>query len=307
MSFRASFACLWCGRAHTTRGPDDLEGFAQLCPDCVGKAQDNGFLRFRLRTALAERTATMSARPPSATAVERHASPPSPPAEPDLSAEMLAYYAARAPEYDDWYRRRGRYAHGALSDMAWQMDLDQATTWLDGLPIAGEIVELAGGTGWWSPLLAQKGELWVYDVLEAPLERARQRLVAHGLRAHLHARDAWAEPDRQVDAVFVGFWLSHVPRARLPGFLSLMRRWLRPAGVFAFIDSRDDPDSGVIDRLPPPGRDLSLRRVSDGREFTIPKVFYTAGELEGALRDAGFADASVTMTNRFFLLGSARA
>ena len=55
--FRASFSCLWCGTAHTVRSPDDLEGWAQLCPDCVGKAGDNGFLRFRLRQALTERSA----------------------------------------------------------------------------------------------------------------------------------------------------------------------------------------------------------------------------------------------------------
>ena len=57
LPFRASFSCLWCGTAHTVRSPDDLEGWAQLCPDCVGKAGDNGFLRFRLRQALTERSA----------------------------------------------------------------------------------------------------------------------------------------------------------------------------------------------------------------------------------------------------------
>ena len=60
MPFRATFDCLWCGAAHACRGPDDLEGWAQLCPDCVGKAGDNGFLRFRLRQALTERGAAGS-------------------------------------------------------------------------------------------------------------------------------------------------------------------------------------------------------------------------------------------------------
>jgi demethylmenaquinone methyltransferase/2-methoxy-6-polyprenyl-1,4-benzoquinol methylase len=185
------------------------------------------------------------------------------------------------------------------------MDLDQATTWLDGLPLRGEIVELAAGTGFWSPLLAQKGELSLYDALERPLERARDRLVAHGLRAHLHVRDAWTPPDRQVDAVFTGFWLSHVPRERLGSFLDICRAWLKPGGRFAFIDSRDDPQSGAVDRAPAPGPDLARRRLADGREFTIPKVFYEPGELMTALRDAGFVDARVTTTHRFFTLGEA--
>ena len=63
MPFLASFTCLWCGAAHATRGPDDLEGWAQLCPDCLGRAGENPFLRFRLRDALAERAAPRSGRP----------------------------------------------------------------------------------------------------------------------------------------------------------------------------------------------------------------------------------------------------
>jgi demethylmenaquinone methyltransferase/2-methoxy-6-polyprenyl-1,4-benzoquinol methylase len=221
---------------------------------------------------------------------------------------MLAYYAARAAEYDDWYLRRGRYSHGALEDMAWQVELDQATMWLDRLPISGRIVELAAGTGWWSPLLAQKGELWASDALEEPLERARERLLAHGLRAHIHRRDAWAEPDAPADVLFTGFWLSHVPRHRLEPFFDLAHRWLRPGGLFAFVDSASaDPVAGAIDRPAPPADDLARRRLADGREFTIPKVFYTAGELESALKRAGFRDTQVTKTERFFLLGRATA
>ena len=290
---RATFDCLWCGRAWTTRTPDDLEGWAQLCPDCLSRAGQNPFLKFRLRDAIVARGAAAELKP----ALE--------PA-PNLDAEMLAYYQARAGEYDDWYLRRGRYARGPIHDAAWNAELDGAGTWLDALPIQGEIVELAAGTGWWSPLLASKGELSLYDGAEAPLERARERLVAHRLRAHLHVRDAWAEPDRQVDALVCGFWLSHVPRARTGDFLALARRWLKPGGIFAFIDSLPDPQSGAADN-PEPGDDLAVRRLDDGREFTIVKVYREPAELEEALRDAGFEAVRVTTTGRFFVLGEAHA
>lgn len=296
MPFRATFDCLWCGVAHACRGPDDLEGWAQLCPDCVGKAGDNGFLRFRLRQALTERGAATVVTAPE----------PLPDPAPDRNAEMLAYYQARAPEYDDWYRRRGRYERGPVHDAAWNAELDAAGRWLDELPINGEIVELAAGTGWWSPLLASKGVLSLYDGAPAPLERARERLVAHRLRAHLHVRDAWAAPDRAVDAVFTGFWLSHVPRPRLDEFLAIVHGWLKPGGTFAFIDSLADPQSSATDH-PAPGDDLSVRRLDDGREFIVVKVYYEPGELTAALAHAGFADASVTTTGRFFLTGVATA
>jgi SAM-dependent methyltransferase len=314
MPYRATFDCLWCGSAHVCRGPDDLEGWAHLCPDCVGKAGENGFLRFRLHQALAERggAAAVAALPAGAgaagtTRAIAKAGPAEapPPAAPGRDAEMLAYYEARAPEYDDWYLRRGRYERGPVHDAAWNAELDVAGRWLDALPIAGEIVELAAGTGWWSPLLASKGELSMYDGASEPLDRARERLVAHRLRAHLHVRDAWAEPDRVVDAVFTGFWLSHVPRARLDAFLGIVRRWLKPGGIFAFIDSRPDPQSSAIDH-PIPADDISVRRLDDGREFTVVKVYYEPAELEAALTSNGFDDPSVTTTGRFFLTGSAR-
>jgi SAM-dependent methyltransferase len=292
---RSTFDCLWCGRSWTTRSADDLEGWAKLCPDCLGKAGDNAFLRFRLRDALAARAG--ASHPAIATK-------PTPAA--DVDAEMVAYYEARAGEYDDWYLRRGRYARGPIHDAAWNAELDTAGRWLDALPIQGEIVELAAGTGWWSPLLASKGELWLYDAAEAPLERARERLLAHGLRAHIHLRDAWAKPDRAVDAVVLGFWLSHVDRDRTAAFLELARQWLKPGGTLAIIDSLADPQSGAEDHPPVVG-DRATRRVADGREFTIVKVHRGAAEFEMALSAAGFGDVQATTTGRFFILVSGTA
>jgi demethylmenaquinone methyltransferase/2-methoxy-6-polyprenyl-1,4-benzoquinol methylase len=218
---------------------------------------------------------------------------------------MKSYYAARAPEYDDWYLRRGRYARGPVLDMPWHHELDLVGRWLDNLPLRGEIVELAAGTGWWSPILAEKGELSIYDAIPEPLDLARQRLVAHNLRAHLHVRDAWEEPDRQVDAVFAGFWLSHVRRERLPAFLGLVRRWLKPGGLFAFVDSQADPASGATDHPPVADDETALRRLNDGREFRIPKVFHGAEDLAAGLRMAGFTEIALDRTDRFFLMGSA--
>jgi ubiquinone/menaquinone biosynthesis C-methylase UbiE len=317
MPFRASFDCLWCGKPWTTRGAEDLEGWAQLCGDCVGRAGENEFLRFRLRKAFEERAAAahVASNPPGdglpiteppATEPPATEPPASEPTSAPAADDLVAYYAARAPEYDDWYLRRGRYSHGPVHDAAWNAELDAAGRWLDGQPLAGEIVELAAGTGWWSPLLAAKGNLALYDAAEAPLARARDRLLAHGLRAHLHVRDAWAEPDRQVDGLFAGFWLSHVPRERLGEFLGLARRWLKPGGTFAFIDSLPDPQSGASDHPPVTG-ELSVRRLADGREYRIVKVFYSPEELTGALRQAGFATPEVATTGRFFILGRSSA
>ncbi len=283
MPFREAFDCLWCGRAHRTRSSEDLEGWAGLCPECVGRAGDNGFLRFRVRSALQERARAA--------------------ASPDLEAEMTAYYAARAPEYDARYGQRGGVSGGSVLDLWRERELDEITGWLDRVPLSGDIVELAAGTGWWSPLLAQKGDLSLYDINAEPLDIARGRLVAHGLRAHIHVRDAWQEPDRQVDGVFCGFWLSHVPRARLDEFLGLVARWLRADGIFAFLDER--AGTAAEDLCADPETGVTVRRLDDGREFRIPKVYYAPGELESALREAGFDRCEIRQTERYFLMGTA--
>jgi demethylmenaquinone methyltransferase/2-methoxy-6-polyprenyl-1,4-benzoquinol methylase len=304
-AFQPRFDCLWCGRPWETRTDQDLEGFARLCPDCVGRAQENEFLRYRLREGLKRRSEAEAGRSVAAETVAAETVAAETVAR-TSDEELRAYYAARAGEYDDWFLRRGRYSRGAIADAAWAADLDQATLWLDAQPLSGEIVELAAGTGWWSPLLAQKGALWLYDINEEPLDLARQRLLAHGLAAHIHVRDAWAEPDRQVDALFFGFWLSHVPRARLGQFLALCRRWLKPGGRLAFIVSRRDPESGAVDH-PQPADDLSVRKLDDGREFTIVKVYWQPDELEDALHAAGFRDTHLGHTSRFFIYGEATA
>ena len=124
----------------------------------------------------------------------------------------------------------------------------------------------------------------MYDAAAAPLDRARERLLAHRLRAHLHVRDAWAEPDRPVDALFTGFWLSHVPRERLGAFL-VARASLAEAGRAVRVH-RLAAGSAPRARptIRPPADDRSVRRLDDGREFTIVKVYYTPDELTAALR-----------------------
>jgi len=114
---------------------------------------------------------------------------------------------------------------------------------------------------------------------------------------------AGIEPDRAVDAVFAGFWLSHVPRERLADFLALVRRWLKPGGRVAFIDSLPDPASGAADH-PTPADDLAVRRLDDGRSFTIVKVYYNPAELTVALEAAGFDAVEVGTSGRFFLLAT---
>jgi len=210
MPFRRRFDCLWCGQTWGTRSDEDLEGWAALCPDCLAKADDNGFLRMRVRTALRDRAAA---------AEQPQTGPPG--------------------DWEDWYLRRGRYARGPIHDGPWTMELDEVTRWVDGLGLSGKLVELGAGMGWWSGLLAEQGELWVYDRDGGSLDAARTRLMAHGLLAHLHERDPLARPDKTVDVVFAAYLLGAATSDEaLDARLATVTDWLVPGGSFVFVEAQ---------------------------------------------------------------------
>ena len=56
----------------------------------------------------------------------------------DLLAEQRSYYRARAPEYDEWWQRRGRFDRGEEELLEWQrqvavVDDALASLWSHGL------------------------------------------------------------------------------------------------------------------------------------------------------------------------------
>ena len=229
MPFRERFDCLWCGTSHVTRTAQDLEGWASLCPTCIGRAGEDGFRRARLRTALAERSRADAGRQDEAGHAPKDAS-------------------TIAADPDDFYRRSGRFSQGPIQDGAWLMELDAVTGWLDGLKLGPVVVELAAGSGWWTPLLASRAELWAFDASDEALERVRARLIAHGLRAHLHRRELDAPADRSADAVFAAFALGAAPGARaLAARLDAIAGWLRPGGTFAFLEASTAGTSGMLE------------------------------------------------------------
>jgi hypothetical protein len=115
MPFRPDFDCLWCGKSWKVRSADDLEGWATLCPECLGKADDNGFLRMRLRTALRERSAAAVVADPTPGMVP--ATPPTPPTSTVRPADAPG-------DWEDWYLRRGGFSRGPVYDGPWSMELD---------------------------------------------------------------------------------------------------------------------------------------------------------------------------------------
>ncbi|HEY5194848.1 MAG TPA: class I SAM-dependent methyltransferase [Solirubrobacteraceae bacterium] len=220
-----------------------------------------------------------------------------------LLAEQSRYYRERAGEYDDWWLRRGRYDHGPETNARWFSDGAEVQAALDRFEPAGEVLELACGTGLWTARLLSRAErVTAVDGAPEMLELCRARVGDERVRYIQADLFAW-EPDGAYDVCFFSFWLSHVPEERFDAFWENVKRALRPDGRVFFIDSsRHDLASAVDHKLSEPEDPTMLRRLADGREYRIVKHFYDPASLQARLAALGWS-IEVRSTSEFFIYG----
>ncbi len=221
----------------------------------------------------------------------------------DLIEEQIEYYRVRAPEYDEWFERRGIYDLGDEWNRRWVDEVDEVERALAAQAPLGRVLELASGTGWWTQRLTRlSSEVTAVDASDETIAIARSRAPdARFVRANIFE---W-EPDQTYDFVFFSFWISHVPAERFEDFWKLLDRAVAPGGRVFFIDNlrttsqelvrtflqRDDREDGVV-----------TRTLNDGREFRAVKIYYDPDELTERVRALGW-DSRLRATENFFYYG----
>jgi demethylmenaquinone methyltransferase/2-methoxy-6-polyprenyl-1,4-benzoquinol methylase len=206
----------------------------------------------------------------------------------ELLDEQIAYYRARAAEYD---------ATSTPPDDPFAPDAEYIRDALRGLEPRGRVLEIAAGTGQWTGLLADfADELVVTDASPEMLELNRAKVGARG--AEYRVADAFAlEATHADDVVFLGFFLSHVPRSRFAAFWGVVEGLLAPGGRALFVDEAAhglwnedwiDRDLGVVSR---PLRDGSVHRAV--------KVLWRPEDLARSLDSLGWR-ASVEAAGPFY-------
>jgi SAM-dependent methyltransferase len=214
--------------------------------------------------------------------------------DPDrLLAEQVAYYRAVAPEYDEADQR----------DVT-QVDRPELEGALARFAPTGDVLELAGGTGVWTVELARyASRLTVLDACEETLAINRAKSAAMAIPVDYLLADIFDwRPARRFDVVFFSFWLSHVPLARFDDFWQVVDQSLGPDGRVFFIDNAvpvtQTSDHGMRDD---PERGMSRRRLNDGRQYNIVKVYWQPKALQQRLRTLGF-DMSVRQTSHEYCI-----
>ena len=228
-----------------------------------------------------------------------------------ILAEQLAYYRARAREYDKWFRREGLHDLGEELNARWRLELDAVYSALDAFAPRGDVLELAYGTGEWTIRLAEVAASVVgVDAAPEMRELALAKLQEAGnSNVELRVDDLFSwQPDLAYDVVFFAFWLSHVPESHAHRFWRSVHDALRPGGRFFFVDAaRAVVEGNVMDALRLPDRESAteLRRLEDGREFRIFTRSPDPDRLARDLREHDL-DASFVETGEFFVYGLGR-
>lgn len=222
-----------------------------------------------------------------------------------LIQHQIDYYRARAGEYDEWFYRKGRYDRGEQLTRKWFAEAEVVRQALLELGPVDDALDLACGTGIWTRELVKIARhVTAIDASPEAIEIARGKL--DGATAEFLTADLFVwQPTRQYDLVFLGFWLSHVPPDRLDGFLRNVSGALRPGGCVFLVDSRCEPTSTSRDQAPRnPDAVHQTRRLNDGREYRIVKVYYDPCELQRTLERHGLS-ADVQATESYFVYGTA--
>lgn len=214
--------------------------------------------------------------------------------------EQIAYYKARAKEYNEWFYRIGRYDHGAEINQRWFDETAVLKNVVQQVGTVESVLELACGTGIWTQELLKIGkQITAIDASQEMIEINRQKLNAPNVEYRQLDLFSW-QPDKQYDLVFFSFWLSHVPPTEVDNFLSKVYNAVLPGGKVMIIDSYFEITSSAKDHLLEKNEIYQKRKLNDEREFQIFKIYYQSDALANKLTQAGF-QAEVRLTDTYFI------
>ena len=208
-----------------------------------------------------------------------------------LLSEQIAYYRARADEYDDTTLVRDeqeRRLRAALEAFGPQ----------------GRVLELACGTGLWTGQLAAAAQ-HVTAVDASPEALALNRRKVGDPRVQYVEADLFSwRPAEPYDTVFFAAWLSHVPPDRFDAFWALLADCLTPDGRVFFIE--DGPAVAAWERTIPDGPEYVVEReLLDGRRFRAVKALREPAWIHDRLSALGW-EVDIETVGPWFFHGTAR-
>lgn len=183
---------------------------------------------------------------------------------------MRSYYVARAPEYDRGYQRPEL-----------QVDIRALQQWLPSLFVGARLLEVACGTGFWTQFIAPvASEVVAVDAAPETLNIAKTRVPKHKVKFLVGDAYRLPQDQGQFNAIFAGFWFSHVPRWRQREFLVGLGTLLAPGAKVLLLDNLFGEGSNYpITEHDEDGNTYQTRKLDDGSTHLVLKNFPSEAEL----------------------------
>ncbi len=196
---------------------------------------------------------------------------------------MKEYYDRRAPEYDDWYLGRGRFAEEERPGFA--EEVAEIGSVLAALPPSG-VLDVACGTGFLTRHL--RGDVVGLDQSEAMLRIARERVPT----ATLVRGDGLSLPfpDKRFQRVVAAHFYGHLEERERRAFLA---EAARVADELVVVDSALRAEVEAVE--------IQERVLRDGSRWQVYKRFFTPEHLRVEL-----GGGDVLFAGRWFVAVRAR-
>ena len=221
----------------------------------------------------------------------------------DVLLEQLAYYKARAREYEESLHGFFPFNEPIPGQEQANQEWMHIAGSLRALGPVNETLELACGTGIWTrELLTISQSITALDGSPEMIEINRTKTGAAAIDYQCVDLFQW-EPQKQYDLVFFSFWLSHIPPVHLSNFLGKVVRATKPGGHIFVVD---EPRSQRNISGPNMEGQYQQRTLKNGRKFRIVKVYYDPLEIELDLLKQGFKKDSSMIGGSFFYLCASR-
>ena len=186
----------------------------------------------------------------------------------------------------DYYRRRAAYYERVYHKPERQTDLRAMEAWIR-QPFAGRhVLEVACGTGWWTPHGAADCASWLATDLNPETMALAQAKPLPAGKVSFEVVDAYSfEPlgARRFDAAFAGCWWSHVPRQRLGAWVDALHQRLLPGARVVMLDNSYVQTSNLpITHEDADGNTYQTRTLDDGSVHEVLKNFPTPARMQAA-------------------------
>ncbi len=207
--------------------------------------------------------------------------------------DLVAYYTARAEEYEEIYQKPERQDDLAvLRAIVLQFAADQ------------RVLELACGTGYWTRIIAESAaRVLAVDPSKHSVDFARSKgLLPDTVVFEVADAFGITHDLGDINSVVCGFLWSHIPRQQIRSWIARLVALLPEGTRFLFMDNRFvEASSTPVEEMDSDGNTYQVRRLGDGGVFRILKNFPSSVELRGAVESVSH-HIQITELEHFWLL-----